>query len=60
MYDKLIEGKTIFSHILVVESMVFFSSLKFNKKNIKNTTDRLELKKYCSKCQKHTAHKEKK
>ena len=30
------------------------------EKNIKNTTDRLELKKYCSKCQKHTAHKEKK
>ena len=30
------------------------------EKNIKNTTDRLELKKYCSKCQKHTIHKEKK
>ena len=32
----------------------------YTEKNIKNTTDRLELKKYCSKCQKHTAHKEKK
>ena len=30
------------------------------EKNVKNTTDRLELKKYCSKCQKHTIHKEKK
>ncbi len=29
-------------------------------KNVKNTTDRLELKKYCSHCRKHTAHKEKK
>ena len=29
-------------------------------KNIKNTTGRLELNKYCSKCQKHTPHKEKK
>lgn len=27
-------------------------------KNKKNTTDRLELNKYCPKCQKHTAHKE--
>ncbi len=30
------------------------------EKNIKNTTDRLELSKYCSRCQKHTVHKEKK
>ena len=29
-------------------------------KNVRNTTERLELKKYCSKCQKHTVHKEKK
>ena len=29
-------------------------------KNKKNTTDRLELSKYCSRCQKHTVHKEKK
>lgn len=29
-------------------------------KNVKNTTDRLEIKKYCSRCQKHTTHKEKK
>ena len=29
-------------------------------KNVKNTTDRLELSKYCSNCGKHTAHKEKK
>ncbi|MGI6329822.1 MAG: 50S ribosomal protein L33 [Bacilli bacterium] len=29
-------------------------------KNKKNTTDRLELKKYCSRCQKTTLHKEKK
>lgn len=29
-------------------------------KNIKNTTDRLELNKYCPRCQKHTAHKEEK
>ena len=30
------------------------------EKNIKNTTDRLELSKYCPRCQKHTTHKEKK
>jgi large subunit ribosomal protein L33 len=29
-------------------------------KNKKNTPDRLELKKYCSKCQKTTIHREKK
>ncbi len=29
-------------------------------KNIKNTTDRLEISKYCSRCKKHTMHKEKK
>ena len=29
-------------------------------KNIKNTVDRLELSKYCSKCKKHTPHKEEK
>ena len=29
-------------------------------KNVKNTTDRLELNKYCPRCQKHTAHKEEK
>ena len=29
-------------------------------KNKKNTTDRLELNKYCPKCKKHTAHKEEK
>lgn len=27
-------------------------------KNKKNTTDRVELKKYCKFCKKHTAHKE--
>jgi large subunit ribosomal protein L33 len=27
-------------------------------KNKKNTTDKLELKKYCRHCRKHTAHKE--
>lgn len=31
-----------------------------SEKNVKNTTDRLELNKYCSKCKKHTVHKEKK
>ena len=29
-------------------------------KNKKNTTDRLELKRYCSKCHKHVVAKEKK
>ena len=27
-------------------------------KNKKNTTDRVELKKYCKCCKKHTVHKE--
>ena len=27
-------------------------------KNKKTTTDKLELKKFCSTCRKHTAHKE--
>ncbi len=30
------------------------------EKNVKNTTERLELNKYCPRCQKHTVHKEKK
>lgn len=30
------------------------------EKNVKNTTDRLSLNKYCSRCHKHTEHKEKK
>ena len=29
-------------------------------KNKRNTTERLELNKYCSRCQKHTMHKEEK
>ncbi len=29
-------------------------------KNVKNTTERLELNKYCPRCRKHTEHKEKK
>lgn len=28
------------------------------KKNKKNDSDRLEMKKYCKFCKKHTAHKE--
>ncbi len=30
------------------------------EKNVRNTPDRLEIKKYCPKCGKHTTHKEKK
>ncbi len=30
------------------------------EKNKRNTTDRLELKKFCPKCKKQTTHKEKK
>jgi len=30
------------------------------EKNKRNTTGKLEVSKYCSKCQKHTVHKEKK
>ena len=30
------------------------------ERNVKNTTERLELKKYCQRCAKHTVHKEKK
>ena len=29
-------------------------------KNVRNTTERLELNRYCSRCRKHTTHKEKK
>lgn len=32
----------------------------FVSKNKTNTTERLELKKYCPTCKKHTLHKEKK
>ena len=31
-----------------------------SSKNKKNVTDRLELRKYCRWCKRHTAHKEKK
>ena len=30
------------------------------QRNVKNTTERLELNRYCSRCRKHTVHKEKK
>jgi len=30
------------------------------EKNIKNTTEKLELNRYCPKCKRHTVHKEKK
>ncbi len=30
------------------------------ERNIKNTTERLELSRYCPKCRQHTEHKEKK
>ena len=30
------------------------------EKNIKNTTDRLEISNFCKRCGKHTVHKEKK
>ena len=30
------------------------------KKNKKNTVEKLEMSKYCAKCNKHTNHKEKK
>ncbi len=30
------------------------------EKNVKNTTERMGLSRYCSKCRKHTEHKEKK
>lgn len=30
------------------------------EKNVKNTTERMELSKYCPRCGKHTVHKEKK
>ena len=31
-----------------------------DERNVKNTTERLELNRYCSRCRKHTTHKEKK
>ena len=30
------------------------------QRNVKNTTERLEMNKYCPRCKKHTVHKEKK
>lgn len=30
----------------------------FTKKNKKNTSEKLELKKYCPRCRKHTLHSE--
>ena len=30
------------------------------QKNVRNTTERLEMNKYCPRCRKHTVHKEKK
>lgn len=31
-----------------------------SKKNKKNTPEKVEIKKYCAKCNAHTSHKEKK
>lgn len=30
----------------------------FTKKNKKNTSERIEMKKYCPRCRKHTVHNE--
>ena len=30
------------------------------QKNVRNTTERLEMNRYCPRCRKHTVHKEKK
>ena len=45
-----------------MEFRVTRSSQFFDEKprNVKNTTERLEMNRYCSRCKKHTVHKEKK
>ena len=41
--------------------IVFMGDLNYRvEKNVRNTTDRLEINKYCPRCRKHTTHKEKK
>jgi large subunit ribosomal protein L33 len=47
------QGKTL-------ECTVCKSENYRTEKNVKNTTDRLNISKYCPKCGKHTEHKEKK
>ena len=58
-------GKTNIYNILAaialgVEFGIENDKLEMAVRRVKPTEHRLELKKYCSKCQKHTAHKEKK
>ncbi len=47
------QGKTLFCTVCKSENYR-------TDKNVKNTTDRLEINKYCPTCNKHTAHREKK
>ena len=47
------EGLTLVCTVWKMENYI-------SKKNKKNTPDKLEMSKYCSKCNKHTPHKEKK
>ena len=49
------------NRVLVALVCEEFKSQNYNvSKNKKNTTERLELNKYCPKCRKNTNHKEKK
>ena len=47
------QGKTLFCSVCKHENYR-------TDKNVKNTTDRLEINKFCKRCGKHTVHKEKK
>ncbi|MCD6125177.1 50S ribosomal protein L33 [bacterium] len=44
--------------IIILECTVCKSRNYVTEKNRQNTPDRLQLKKYCPKCRKHTLHKE--
>lgn len=43
---------------ITLECTVCKSQNYRTEKNKKNTTDRLEIKKFCPKCKEHTPHKE--
>ncbi len=45
---------------ITLECLICHEENYRTEKNKRNTPDKLELKKYCSRCQKTTLHKEKK
>ena len=51
-------AKKLARQVVVLECTVCGHKNYTSTKNINNTKEKLELKKFCTKCKKHTLHKE--